>query len=84
MQSLNYALTEATSEGHGPRVLDLLPELFEGLIAGFGGWPGLVFASLLGVLGMVDLLRRHPLIVFLLGAPVAVSAAGIAAPPASI
>lgn len=83
-QSVEYALTEATSEGHGPRVLDLLPELLEGLLAGFGGWPGLVLASFLGVVGTVDLLRRHPLVLLLLSAPVAVSAVSIAALGAGI
>jgi hypothetical protein len=65
-------------------VLDLLPELLEGLLAGFGGWPGLVLASFLGVVGAVDLLRRHPLVVVLLGAPVALSAVTIAALGAGI
>ena len=76
--SISYAFTEARAEGHGPRVLALLPELVEGLRAAFGGWPVLILGIGLGVLGTLDLLRRHSVVLALLAAPLMISAITVA------
>jgi 4-amino-4-deoxy-L-arabinose transferase-like glycosyltransferase len=72
--AVRYALTEARTVGHGPRLTSLLPELLDGLKAGLGGWPGLIIGGLLGGVGTLDLFRRRPVAVALLGAPIVVSA----------
>jgi len=76
--SVAYAFTEARGEYHGPRVHALLPELLEGMRASFGGWPILISGIVVGVIGTVDLLRRSPVALALLVAPLAISAMTIA------
>lgn len=82
--SIAYAFTEARTETHGPRGLALLPELVEGLRAGFGGWPVLILGIVLGVKGTLDLLRRHPVAFSLLAAPLIISTLTMAALGAGI
>jgi hypothetical protein len=71
--SIAFSLTAAKTAGHGPSVFGLLPELLEGLRAAFSGWFGVVLASAVGTIGTLDLLRRQPLALALLVAPLIVT-----------
>jgi len=72
--SLTFSLTTARAPGHGPRVLDLLPELVEGLRAAFSGWSGMVLAVAVGAIGVLDFLRREPVALAALVVPLLVTA----------
>jgi len=84
LSAVEYAFTEATTAGHGPRVWALLPELLAGLRAGFGGWLGILTGCLLGGLGTLDLLRRQPVTLALFGMPLLLSGVTVAALGAGI
>lgn len=73
--AVSYALTEARLSGHGPRLLDAVPELLNGLLASFGGWPGLLVAGSVGIVGAVDFGRREPIALALFSVPIVVSGA---------
>jgi hypothetical protein len=74
-ESIAFSLTAAKTAGHGPRILSLLPELLEGLRAGFSGWPVVILAAAVGTIGTLDLLRREPVALATLVAPLIVAAA---------
>jgi hypothetical protein len=84
VDSINYARSESVVAGHGPRMLEILPELLEGLLAAAGGWPVLILAVCLGTVGGLSWLRREPVVVWLFAAPLVVSALGILALGAGI
>ncbi len=84
VDSIDYAQTESKAAGHGPRMLEVLPELLEGLLAATGGWPVLVLAACLGTVGAWSWLRREPVVVCLFLVPLVVSALGMMALGAGI
>ena len=75
--AVSYAFTEARTAGHGPRLLEIVPELLNGLLAGFGGWPGLTVATGVGVIGTVDFVRREPVTLALFSVPLVVTGAAV-------
>jgi len=77
VDAVRYAVGEANTAGHGPRVWALLPELFAGLRQGFGGWPGIMVGAVVGTAGTIMFLRRQPVTFALLTAPLVVSAVAV-------
>jgi uncharacterized membrane protein len=75
--SVAFSLTTARTADHGPRVLALLPELLEGLRAAFSGWSGLILATAVGTLGILDFLRRHSVALGVMVFPLLVSASAV-------
>jgi len=73
--SIAYIVTSRTVGG--PRVFDLLPELLEGLRAAFHGYPGLALATIVGMIGILDSIRRQPIAMGLLLSPLLVGAVAV-------
>jgi 4-amino-4-deoxy-L-arabinose transferase-like glycosyltransferase len=72
---VGYTQASVASPAEGPRLgLWLVVEVVEGLAAGFGGIPGLVAGGLLGLVGLWAWLRRAPLVLALLAAPIVLQA----------
>lgn len=79
IDAVQYAFSEARESGHGRQVLAFIPELLEGLRAGFGGWPGVAIGVLVAAVGTLDLLRRQPAAFALLVVPIVLSLAAMIA-----
>jgi len=76
--ALAYVAQPRDQAAEGPQVLVFLSELLEGLSAGVGGWPVLIVGLVVGIVGVVDFYRRHPLVLALFAAPLTVATFAVA------